>query len=119
MIYSLLKQLGIDHANKNFWRYFAFSRWRLYGKRIKCSTNFERSAIGPWMAVKPPPPIGLVGYTGLDAALAMSKPQKSTQFLRLFTRGTETALTRKEDLTAKIRVKPNGESSVSLTFRYD
>jgi hypothetical protein len=70
-------------------------------------------------AVKPPPPIGLVDYTGLDAALAMSKPQKSTQFLRLFTRGTETALTRKEDVTAKIRVKPNGESSVSLTFRYD
>jgi len=69
-------------------------------------------------AVKPPP-IGLVGFTGLDAALAMSKPQKSTQFLRFFTRGTETALTRKEDVTAKIRVKPNGESSVSLTFRYD
>lgn len=69
--------------------------------------------------VKPPLPIGLVGYTGLDAALAMSQPQKSTQFLRLFTRGTETALSRKEDVTAKIRVKPNGESSVSLTFRYD
>ncbi len=81
--------------------------------------NFSSQPSAHGWAVKPPLPIGLVGYTGLDAALAMSKPQKSTQFLRLFTRGTETALTRKEDVTAKIRVKPNGESSVSVTFRYD
>ncbi len=82
------------------------------------NTSLTLSSHHGW-TVKPPLPIGLVGYTGLDAALAMSQPQKSTQFLRLFTRGTETALSRKEDVTAKIRVKPNGESSVSLTFRYD
>ena len=43
----------------------------------------------------------------------------SSNLFRIFTRGIEKPLTEKEDISAKFRFKPNGESSVSITFKFN
>lgn len=49
---------------------------------------------------------------------SLANSSSSTNFFRLFTRGIEKPLNEKEDISAKFRLKPNGESSVLIIFRF-
>jgi hypothetical protein len=54
-----------------------------------------------------------------SAAGKLDSPKRSRLVIHLFNRGLEVPFTDKGDIATRFRLRPNGESSVSVIFRYD